>query len=74
MCGIDCPVSINTGDLVERLRMENHSPGANRMALKIAQQFKHAEWLIKFGVNCGTAVSYLFGAGSMYKITYSIKK
>jgi D-lactate dehydrogenase len=43
LCQVDCPVEINTGDLVKRLRSEQHGKMANRIAVGIARNFKLAE-------------------------------
>ncbi|MFA6083802.1 FAD-binding and (Fe-S)-binding domain-containing protein [Mucilaginibacter sp.] len=40
LCATACPVDINTGDLVKRLRRENHSEIANSIALLSAENFK----------------------------------
>jgi D-lactate dehydrogenase len=39
LCAGECPVNINTGDLVKRLRKEQHSKFANQLALGIARRF-----------------------------------
>ncbi len=74
LCAIDCPVSINTGDLVKRLRRENHSKRANNLSLFIAKNFKKLEWILKFGLNSGKGINRLFGENAMYKLTGGIKK
>ena len=39
LCAIACPVDINTGDLIKRLRRENHHATANKIALYAAKYF-----------------------------------
>jgi D-lactate dehydrogenase len=39
LCASACPVGINTGDLVKRLRRESHSPVARLLALQAARNF-----------------------------------
>lgn len=53
LCANACPVDINTGDLVKRLRNENHSPVQNSIALFIAKNFGFAEMLVKAGIKLG---------------------
>ena len=53
LCANACPVDINTGDLVKRLRNENHSPFQNSIALFIAKNFAFTEWLIRIGIRIG---------------------
>jgi len=74
LCATDCPVSINTGDLVKRLRRENHSDTANAVALSVAKNFKKLEWTLKFALNSGNAVNSIFGKHTMHKMTVGIKK
>lgn len=74
LCAGACPVDINTGDLVKRLRRENHSVTANRIALKIAKNFKAVEGLARFALKTGIAVNKLFGKKAMTILTKGIKK
>jgi D-lactate dehydrogenase len=50
LCANACPVDINTGDLVKRLRNENHSPLQNSIAVFIAKNFAFTEWLVRIGI------------------------
>jgi D-lactate dehydrogenase len=50
LCANACPVDINTGDLVKRLRRENHSPFANSVALWVAKNFKFVEFVARVGL------------------------
>ncbi|MBL7700212.1 MAG: FAD-binding oxidoreductase [Chitinophagaceae bacterium] len=50
LCANACPVDINTGDLVKRLRNENHSPFANKVAMWVAKNFSFVEWFVKLGL------------------------
>ena len=49
LCATACPVDINTGDLIKRLRKENHNDFSNKVALQIAKNFSLAtsvaEWV-----------------------------
>lgn len=74
MCATDCPVSINTGDLVKRLRRENHSKYANAIALITAKHFKKIEWAVKFALRSGNGVNKLFGENTMYNLTCGFKR
>ena len=47
LCATACPVDINTGDLVKRLRNENHSPLGNRIAMWVAKHFWFVERVVK---------------------------
>ncbi len=74
LCATACPVDINTGDLIKRLRRENHSATANSTALWVARHFKTVEWMAKAGLHTGAAINQLFGKNSMTKLTKAVKK
>ena len=74
MCATDCPVSINTGELIKRLRRENHSAAANKIALSVAKNFGVVERLVKMALHTGNAINKIFGENAMYFLTNNIKK
>lgn len=74
MCATDCPVSINTGELIKRLRRENHSLLANKMATGVAKYFATVERLVKVALHLGNFTNWATGKGTMQWITQSIKK
>lgn len=74
MCAVECPVNINTGDLVKRLRRENHSATANKIALTIAKNFGAVEATVKFALNAGILMNKVLGKSTMYKMTMLIRK
>ncbi len=74
LCATACPVDINTGDLVKRLRRENHSAFQNRIALFMAKNFKLVEWTVRFGLKTGFAINKVFGKKAMFYLTKTLKK
>ncbi|THU39786.1 FAD-binding oxidoreductase [Niastella caeni] len=74
MCATDCPVAINTGELVKRLRKENHSERANALAMQVAKNFGLVERLIKLGLRSGRVVNSVFGKKAMFKLTGGVRK
>lgn len=74
MCATDCPVDINTGELVKRLRKENHSSLSKRVALEIAKQFYLTEFLVKGAINFGGLVNTVMGKKAMSRLTGIVKK
>jgi len=74
LCATACPVDINTGDLIKRLRKENHAVAANRAALWIARHFKTVEWAARFGLQTGAGINKIFGKNTMLSLTKGIKK
>jgi D-lactate dehydrogenase len=74
MCAVNCPVDINTGDLVKRLRRENHSTFKNKMALSIAKHFGFFERCAKLLIMGGFFLNNIFGKNFMKKSTSAAKK
>lgn len=74
LCATACPVDINTGDLVKRLRRENHSATANKIALAVARYFKTIEWFARAALKMGIGINNLFGKNAMTNITSGIRK
>jgi len=74
LCAVACPVDINTGSLVKRLRRENHSAFANTLALRIAKNFKPVTAVVKTGIYAATGLNKVFGQNAMLNLTKVLKK
>jgi len=74
MCASECPVDINTGELVKRLRRENHSAFANGIALFVAKNFGLLVWSARAALKAGSIINKLFGKRSMFRLTTGLKK
>jgi D-lactate dehydrogenase len=74
MCATHCPVNIDTGELIKRLRRENHSPAANRTALRVAKSFAIIERMLKAGLRIGRGVNKVFGASAMRRLTSGVRR
>ncbi|MEJ7779549.1 MAG: FAD-binding and (Fe-S)-binding domain-containing protein [Daejeonella sp.] len=74
LCATSCPVDINTGDLVKRLRRESHSGFSNRIALNIAKNFRAVTSLVNFALKSGEVINSILGKSTMIRITGTIKK
>ncbi|MBY0479983.1 MAG: FAD-binding oxidoreductase [Chitinophagaceae bacterium] len=74
LCALECPVDINTGDLVKRLRRENHTRIANTIALTVAKHFGALELLVKMALRAGGFTNRLLGKQTMHHITKTIRK
>lgn len=74
MCATSCPVDINTGDLVKRLRRENHSAFSNRIALRVAKNFSLVERLTRLAIWKGLLLNRLLGKNFMRGFTAGLKK
>lgn len=69
LCANACPVDINTGDLVKRLRKENHSPFQNSIALLIAKNFATTEFFVRAGISL--KINRLFNKNGLMKYVRS---
>ena len=74
LCATNCPVDINTGDLIKRLRRENHSTFQNKMALKVAKNFGLVESTTRFALKTGFMLNRFFGDNFMHNLTNMGKK
>ena len=74
LCATACPVDINTGALVKRLRRESHSPFANNLALLVARNFRPVAAMVKTGLQAGAGVNRLFGPQALSTLTRAVKK
>jgi D-lactate dehydrogenase len=74
LCATACPVDINTGDLIKRLRRESHSPLANKTAFFIAKNFNAVEQTARFALKTGSAINFVFGKKAMTHFTEFVKK
>lgn len=74
LCATACPVDINTGTLVKRLRKENHSALANSIAVMVANNFRGVTIGVKIGLQAGGLVNRVFGKNAMLNVTGAVKK
>lgn len=73
LCATACPVDIDTGDLIKRLRRENHSRSANRLALLVVRNFGSALWLFRAGLRTGMLINRVFGQRAMGRLTRGLR-
>lgn len=74
LCATSCPVDINTGDLIKRLRRENHSDFSNKVALWVSRNFEIVTSAVNFALASGNVINRVFGKNAMIAITKTIKK
>lgn len=74
MCATACPVDINTGDLVKRLRRESHAPLANAIALQTAKRFGMSTALVRGLLRTGSFINAVTGKNSMTRLTGFFKR
>lgn len=74
LCASSCPVDINTGDLVKRLRKENHHRFSNQIALWTARHFGTVETLVRTGLRAAVILNQLTAGKGMRSLTKGIRK
>jgi D-lactate dehydrogenase len=74
LCQMDCPVDINTGELVKRLRHEQHGALAKKVAGWVSRNFSAAERLVKLLLHTGTGMNRIFGRHFMTRLTSGVQK
>ncbi len=74
LCGSACPVGINTGDLVKRLRREQHGAAVNKRALYVARHFGLVESAVRFGLSAGYWMNRLGANRLMPALTKGMRK
>lgn len=73
-CLLACPVGIDTGKFIKDFRGEQHSPAAERMALRAARRWDRIEKLARAGLKLGHAVSTVTSDGAMRGLTRAARK
>jgi D-lactate dehydrogenase len=73
LCATACPVSIDTGQLVKRLRNVRASAAAHRWAARIATNFSLTESVLRWALRLGHITENVIGVGGMQAITRAMK-
>ena len=74
LCATACPVDIDTGKLVKRLRKENHSRVANRVANTVARHFSFTAATLRMALGIGQGLNRVFGKKTMPRLTRAMRK
>ncbi|MCL4847207.1 MAG: FAD-binding oxidoreductase [Acidobacteria bacterium] len=72
MCATACPVGIDTGQLVKRLRGERHSDVARWLADVAAGRLWEVEQLVRAGLRAGHTASRVIGTRGVAALTRSL--
>lgn len=67
MCASDCPVQINTGDLVKKLRKKEHTFIENGLAKLVVNNLKTTEKALRFGLKTFDKTRNIIGNWGMLK-------
>jgi D-lactate dehydrogenase len=74
MCAVDCPVTINTGDLIKRLRFEQQTSVAKSISIWMASNFRFFSVSVQTILHLGSLLNRITGAATLFKLTKAIKK
>lgn len=74
LCAIGCPVGINTGDLVKRLRSEKHSVWGGKIANVMAGNFQVVGWGMRAIVRGVNSFDRIFGKEAFQNLTADLRK
>ncbi|WP_040300687.1 FAD-binding and (Fe-S)-binding domain-containing protein [Arcticibacter svalbardensis] len=74
LCATACPVDINTGLLVKRLRKESHNDFSNGVAMLVAKNFRPVAGAVKFALQAGNVMNRVLGPDTLIKTTAALKK
>ncbi len=69
LCQLQCPVGINTGDIIRALRQQQHSSLSHRLASGLARHFGAVDTLLRTLLHSGHAVSRLLGSHRLHRLT-----
>jgi D-lactate dehydrogenase len=72
LCAMDCPVAINTGELIKQLRRESVTPGSRRVAAQLASSFGLAERAVGVSLMFGRTAASILGAKAMTGMTRAL--
>jgi D-lactate dehydrogenase len=68
-CAIPCPIGINTGALIREFRAMETTPTADRLALRLAKNWKAVERIARASLSATHAFSALFGIKLLTALT-----
>ncbi len=69
LCATACPVGIDTGVLVKRLRTDRRLPFAHRVADWAARRFATVETLVRFGLRAGGRAERVLGGRALTAVS-----
>lgn len=74
LCATACPVGIDTGAMVKRLRAEAHSERAQGQAHWVAEHFATVEGVVRAGVALGHVTARVTGAPAIVAVTRAAER
>ena len=74
LCALRCPVGIDTGRLVKKLRQQQQGKRAQRVATWVNRNFSTVEKLTRTGLRLAGAAQHLLGDRNLSRISRSLRK
>jgi D-lactate dehydrogenase len=74
LCATACPVSIDTGQLVKRIRGIRSSAAAKAWAIRISNHFKLTEWSLRWALRAGHTAEAVIGTEGMRRLTGTLRR
>lgn len=72
-CTLQCPVGINTGELMKEFRKAENSEAAESVALSLARHWAMVEKLARAGLGAADIVAKIFGVKALSGITSAVR-
>jgi D-lactate dehydrogenase len=69
LCALDCPVAINTGDLIKQLRVQSTGNADSAIASWLGRNFAVAERAVRWSLTAGRGADAVLGSRNMRRIT-----
>ena len=74
LCATACPVAIDTGQLVKRLRRESHSPVRHELVRLMAEKFGLVERTTRAALRAGHTASRWLGDDTLQRLTRGVSR
>jgi D-lactate dehydrogenase len=74
LCATACPVNLNTGELVKRLRAEHNTSRAQAVALQMSRKFGLVEDVLRNGVGMGHILEKMIGPTALESVSLAIDR
>lgn len=72
-CSIPCPIGINTGAVIKELRARENGPGSNKVALRVARNWKMVESVSRMALAGTHVVSSVIGTRPLTALTSLVR-
>ncbi len=74
LCAVDCPVNINTGELIKLLRKNDTTVWGRAIASQLVRHFSKAERLVRLAIASGSTINQIISTKAMTYVTTVLGK